>query len=279
MEDHLNERDRDFNLADFYEELGKKYPEEELTYLSLEAKIRKKFITDKINNLKGILLDAGCNRGMYCNEYKNGPVIGVDISPTLIDLAKGRVPDGTFYVADIRDLSFIASQTIDNVLCTEVLEHIPDPTRCIEEFFRVLKPGGNLLITVPNLTQEVRPTWKKKPEMDSYGIKPVEYYHTAYNEDELRSMVSNYGFYIVDSGTIGHEVIFAESKLPKWVRIVKRILTKFGFGSLGRRLIFSSQRLILFVYKKIRNTDNFVEVVGQGSTVFVQATKLAGNTF
>ena len=43
------------------------------------------------------------------------------------------VPDGSF----------------DVVLCTEVLEHIPDPLAAIREFARVLKPGGTLLLTAP----------------------------------------------------------------------------------------------------------------------------------
>jgi SAM-dependent methyltransferase len=37
----------------------------------------------------------------------------------------------------------------DTLLAVEVLEHVPDPTRCAAEFARVLRPGGKLLITVP----------------------------------------------------------------------------------------------------------------------------------
>jgi ubiquinone/menaquinone biosynthesis C-methylase UbiE len=38
----------------------------------------------------------------------------------------------------------------DTILCTEVLEHVPDPVRCLEKFSRLLKrPGGKLLVTAP----------------------------------------------------------------------------------------------------------------------------------
>jgi ubiquinone/menaquinone biosynthesis C-methylase UbiE len=38
---------------------------------------------------------------------------------------------------------------VDAVLCTEVLEHVPDPLAAIKEFSRLVKPGGYLLITAP----------------------------------------------------------------------------------------------------------------------------------
>ena len=41
--------------------------------------------------------------------------------------------------------------TFDTVLCSEVLEHVPDPARVIAEMFRVLRPGGQAVITTPFL--------------------------------------------------------------------------------------------------------------------------------
>jgi len=37
----------------------------------------------------------------------------------------------------------------DAILCSEVLEHVPDPTRALDEFARLLKPGGKLILTAP----------------------------------------------------------------------------------------------------------------------------------
>jgi len=39
--------------------------------------------------------------------------------------------------------------TFDAILCTEVLEHVPDPTSALDEFARLLKPGGKLILTAP----------------------------------------------------------------------------------------------------------------------------------
>jgi ubiquinone/menaquinone biosynthesis C-methylase UbiE len=51
-------------------------------------------------------------------------------------------------VSDITEIP-VADQSFDVVLCTEVLEHIPDPLAAIREFSRVLKPGGVLVLTAP----------------------------------------------------------------------------------------------------------------------------------
>jgi SAM-dependent methyltransferase len=52
------------------------------------------------------------------------------------------------YVGDICNIE-VADATFDVILCTEVLEHIPEPIRAVKEFARILRPGGELLLTAP----------------------------------------------------------------------------------------------------------------------------------
>ncbi len=52
------------------------------------------------------------------------------------------------YVGDITEIP-VADGYFDCVLCTEVLEHIPEPERAIKEFSRILKRGGALILTAP----------------------------------------------------------------------------------------------------------------------------------
>ncbi len=75
------------------------------------------------------------------------------------------------YVCDIHDIP-VADASFDVVLCTEVLEHVPEPIKVVREFARILKKGGKLLLTAPlssGLHQEpyhfyggFTPYWYKK---------------------------------------------------------------------------------------------------------------------
>ena len=51
-------------------------------------------------------------------------------------------------VSDITDIP-VDDNSFDAILCTEVLEHVPDAVAALKEFERVIKPGGTLLITAP----------------------------------------------------------------------------------------------------------------------------------
>lgn len=51
-------------------------------------------------------------------------------------------------VSDILSIP-LPDHAVDAIMCTEVLEHIPDPLGAIKEFSRLIKPGGQLLITAP----------------------------------------------------------------------------------------------------------------------------------
>src|SRR5215831_10665922 len=79
-------------------------------------------------------LDIGAQNGPYAAQFPKR--IALDIKQGL-----GVRIIGDAQALGIRDASF------DVVLCTEVLEHLPEPQRAIDEMYRVLAPGGQLLLT------------------------------------------------------------------------------------------------------------------------------------
>jgi SAM-dependent methyltransferase len=60
--------------------------------------------------------------------------------------------EGTYgridYVSDIKAIP-VPSESFEAILCTEVLEHVPEPIEALREMSRILKPGGRLLLTAP----------------------------------------------------------------------------------------------------------------------------------
>lgn len=87
----------------------------------------------------GVLLDIGCgDKPLRCLFPKFRNYVGIDLSieckPDLVSSAY-RIP--------VRDT------IADAILCTEVLEHTREPQKVVAELFRLLKPGGKLLVSVP----------------------------------------------------------------------------------------------------------------------------------
>lgn len=99
-----------------------------------------------------VVLDAACGPGKYAEILlvKGAIVKGFDISPKMIELAmernKGR---GEFFVHDLASpFTMVEKGTCDVVLCALALHYVEDWTLTMNEFHRVLKPGGVLVISM-----------------------------------------------------------------------------------------------------------------------------------
>lgn len=95
------------------------------------------------------VLEVGCGIGIITQLIAARPgvtqAVGVDPSPYLVEQARQHAPSLRFEVADGRALPF-ADQSMDGVVFCTTLCHIPGPDRALAEAFRVLKPGGSLLV-------------------------------------------------------------------------------------------------------------------------------------
>lgn len=61
--------------------------------------------------------------------------------------------EGVTLIGDIQDVPSIVDETYDTVVCTQVLEHVPNPFKASAELHRILKKGGTLLLTVPHVNK------------------------------------------------------------------------------------------------------------------------------
>jgi SAM-dependent methyltransferase len=100
--------------------------------------------------VQGEVLDVACGTGYGAKLLaRNAHVSGVDRNKQAVDTARSRV-SGTFLVAEVPPIP-LPSDAFDFVISFETVEHIPDDVSFMLEIRRVLRPGGTLLISSPNM--------------------------------------------------------------------------------------------------------------------------------
>lgn len=91
---------------------------------------------------RGNFLDLGCGNKPYESLYN--PVTDTQVGCDVIQSDRNRVD----VICLATELKFSDSQ-FDSILCTQVLEHVFEHDKMIQEILRVLKPGGHIILTVP----------------------------------------------------------------------------------------------------------------------------------
>jgi ubiquinone/menaquinone biosynthesis C-methylase UbiE len=124
--------------AEFYDEPGNQL-------IDLEQPIVRE-ILDGLP--RGVALDAACGTGRHSAYLASlgHTVIGLDSSAAMLEHAREKVPDGEFHEADLYDLP-LPDDHFDLVVCALALVHVPDLEPVLAELVRVLRPGGDLVIS------------------------------------------------------------------------------------------------------------------------------------
>lgn len=96
------------------------------------------------------LLDAGCATGpmltMLTQEYPDKRYVGLDLSPKMIETAKKKnLKNTTFIEGDCENMP-LPDNNFDIVINSQSFHHYPNPTAFFKEVYRVLKPGGKLIL-------------------------------------------------------------------------------------------------------------------------------------
>jgi len=109
------------------------------------------------------VLDVGCGGGLLSEAMarEGARVLGLDLSPELIDIAKlhrlestqgGAILDLEYRVQAVEALADAEPASFDAITCMEMLEHVPEPGSILEACARLLKPGGRLFVSTINRT-------------------------------------------------------------------------------------------------------------------------------
>ncbi|HWR67857.1 MAG TPA: class I SAM-dependent methyltransferase [Desulfomonilia bacterium] len=154
------------------------------------------------------VLDAGCGCGRHLSEafrWRGVSVVGIDLNrddalkahnTTKIMRHEGEDGGGAslVLVSDVTGLPF-RDASFDIVICSEVLEHIPDHTRAMAEIIRVLKPGKSLVVSVPRYLPE-RICWALSEDYHTEKGGHIRIYRTK----EIISLLESAGTTCIDTG-------------------------------------------------------------------------------
>jgi SAM-dependent methyltransferase len=157
------------------------------------------------------VVDVGCGDGMATDlAARANPghrFVGVDWSADALRQARSR--GLTLVRAEVEPAGLpIASASADVVIMSELIEHLVDPDTALEEAWRVLRPGGTLLLSTPNLA-----AWYNRGLL-AFGIQPL------FSEVSLRGVYGRPG-----SVVAGHLRLFTR-------RALVGLLAARGFGDI-----------------------------------------------
>lgn len=101
------------------------------------------------------ILDVGCGDGLLLYQFRNRfkRLVGLEYSAARLEAAKTQMKGLAFegICGSAEQMTMLPDASIDAVISADVIEHVPDVYQAADEMFRVLRPGGQLVINTPNI--------------------------------------------------------------------------------------------------------------------------------
>lgn len=150
-------------------------------------------------------LDAGCGTGLILRHLPKNST-GIDINPRNIIKAKKHAPNAHVILADLEKLPF-KKDSFSTIICTEVIEHQPNPKISLKEVKRVLKKNGVLIGSVPAASL----IWSLR--FLSSTCPAGEPFHKNYNKNELIELFKEFTILKLQKTVLGMSYFFVLEKI------------------------------------------------------------------
>jgi|GEM_PF-2808536 len=176
------------------------------------------------------ILDAGSGTGkwVFFTQRKGYEAYGIDIVHRVIkrscEYARNNSLDCKFKVGDVRRMSF-PDNFFDVIISFGTIEHFPESSVAVKEFYRTLKIGGTCFITTPNIycvrTFITRPILKilKNPRLGYQG------YEKSFTPNQLFKMMKDAGFKNLKFGILPDGILLGN--FYKFIPIAGKYLANF----------------------------------------------------
>jgi len=176
------------------------------------------------------ILDIGCNVCIYSSFLveKGHNVVAVDVDETALEIARKKhsYPNLKILKTDGQKLDF-EDNFFDSVLLLEVLEHSQDPRGLVQEIHRVIKPGGFLILSVPNaasyhtvgrtLLLDIKSYFRKIESWPEFATDQRDHYF-YWDPFTIYRLLNRQGFKYVDHRFVDNF---------KWVNFLARFIPPF----------------------------------------------------
>jgi SAM-dependent methyltransferase len=168
--------------------------------LNLHARLRTRALPEHFlkssNGRQFTVLDAGCGNGSlaYQSYLRGNRVVGVSIKDEIernrrlfneyLGIPEDRLRFQEFNLYHIADIGMM----FDEIICTEVMEHIRGDEQVCRGFFQILRPGGILHLTCPNADHPYHKAYPLDPQETGGHVRP------GYTEASYRALLEPIGF-------------------------------------------------------------------------------------
>jgi SAM-dependent methyltransferase len=159
----------------------------------------------------GEILEAGCGTGQVVAALRarQYDCVGVDYAEATLAQVREILPTLPLSMGDVTHLDTVQPGAYSAVISLGVAEHRREgPEPFLDEAWRILQPGGRLLISVPWFNTLRR--WKHRRGAYRSDVNGLDFYQYAYSPEEFRRYLNQAGFRVIAEYPYGHYTGLAE---------------------------------------------------------------------